>query len=174
MSAPINFAEQLAKQLRFLETSCREYDAGNQDEAIRLATVLRVIFHNTAASTSLLLHLGATGINMLSTCGKRQSDHPRGYWQGFVEVVFAAMGHKIKRNRLILDAANKDGGAHVDASLPADYRWMIEGTDFKFAVEKSNGVMKEAALPAPHLACLRQIAYEVFGSPDLMKLAGRT
>ena len=66
----MNLKEQLRRQLKFLETSCKEYDAGNLEEAIRLGTTLRVLFHNTGASTSLLVHLSSSHIKMLSTCEK--------------------------------------------------------------------------------------------------------
>jgi hypothetical protein len=206
MSAVVHFREQLSKQLQFLQTSCDQYDAGNVDEAIRIATVLRVMFHNSAKSTSLLVHLGATSTEMLSTCGKRLTDNPNGYWPGLVqieidiavetlrakpkfnatpgshrmvpfsawwdgEVVYFGSGHKIKRNRLILDAANKDGGAHVDVRLPKDYEWMVTGTDFSFAVQRPDGSRNVTWLAFPHLACLRQMAYEVFESPALLRMA---
>lgn len=61
---------QLRKQLQFLETSCDAYDAGNKDEAVRIATVLRVLFHQTQQSTSLLTHLNAPYTKLLSTCEK--------------------------------------------------------------------------------------------------------
>ena len=51
------FVEQLDKQLRDIETSARDYDAGNNASAIRIATCLREIFHQTAQSTPLLAHL---------------------------------------------------------------------------------------------------------------------
>jgi hypothetical protein len=40
---------------------------GDEAEAQRIATSLRVIFHQTGRSTSLLTHLGAARISMLST-----------------------------------------------------------------------------------------------------------
>jgi hypothetical protein len=92
------------------------------------------------------------------------------WWDG--EVVFFGGGRKIKRNHLVLDAANKDGGAHVDGILPSNYLWMVQGTEFSLAVQSPNGTRKEAWLACAHLACLRQMAYEVFQSPALLKLAG--
>ncbi len=38
--------------------SCDSYDKGFEDEAIRLATTMRVLLHDTGQSTSLLRHLG--------------------------------------------------------------------------------------------------------------------
>jgi hypothetical protein len=63
----VDFAGQLDRQLRFIETSAREYDTGNKDEVIRLGTAPRVVFHDTNTSTSLLKHLNAEGIRLLST-----------------------------------------------------------------------------------------------------------
>ena len=61
------FKQHLTNHLRFIERSGRAFDAGDESEALRIATSLRVIFHQTGSSTSLLTHLGATGISMLST-----------------------------------------------------------------------------------------------------------
>jgi len=49
---------QLQRQLGFLKRSCEDFDAGQHDEGLRIAVSLRVIFHDTPASTSLLTHLG--------------------------------------------------------------------------------------------------------------------
>jgi hypothetical protein len=53
---------QLARQLKFLARSSEAFDAGEEDEAIRLATILRVLLHDTTAqgrdSHSLLMQLG--------------------------------------------------------------------------------------------------------------------
>src|SRR5437762_2025805 len=78
----IDFREQLSKQLGFLQTSCREYDAGNTNEAIRIAQALRVIFHNTRNSTSLLMHLRGNSISMHSTCRRTRTDNPMATGQG--------------------------------------------------------------------------------------------
>jgi hypothetical protein len=209
MVPALDLANQLEKQLRFLETSCREYDTGNLDEAIRIATALRVIFHHTASSTSLLVHLAASSTRMLSTCGTRKSDDPRGYWLGFIKVsmdvgkqtlwceplfstkpsmhrvvpftawwdsetVYFGGGRKIRRKTVVLDAANKDGGAHIDAHIPGNYQFFLDGAEFSFSVDTVNGSRTDSRLVNVHLACLRQIAHEVFNSPEILKLAGRT
>ena len=61
------FKQHLATQLRFIERSCQAFDAGDDSEAQRIATSVRVICHQTGHSMSLLTHLAATGISMLST-----------------------------------------------------------------------------------------------------------
>jgi hypothetical protein len=61
------FKEHLATQLRFIKKSCQDFDAGDETEAQRIAVSIRVICHQTRQSTSLLSHLGAADILMLST-----------------------------------------------------------------------------------------------------------
>lgn len=61
-----NFPAQLAIQLRFLDRSCCAFDEGDEDEAVRIATTIRTIVHQTSHSTSLLRHLGAEDIRFLS------------------------------------------------------------------------------------------------------------
>jgi hypothetical protein len=201
----VDFRSQLAKQLRFLHASCREYDAGHADEAVRIATALRVMFHRTASSTSLLAHLGATATPMLSTCAHRPRSN-RVFWPGLFrvemdvekvtmrclpylgsrpiahrtipfcawweETVLFAQSRRITRRSLTLDAANKDGGAHVDATLTPDYQWMVDGSGMKLTREFADGLRVETGADHPHLASLRQIAFEVLNSPDLLRLAG--
>jgi hypothetical protein len=45
-------------QLRFLRRSAREFDNGDEDEAKRLAVVLRLLLHNTKQSHALLKQVG--------------------------------------------------------------------------------------------------------------------
>jgi hypothetical protein len=66
----MDFREQLARQLRYLERSSLAYDAGDREEGVRLAGPLAVIFHDTTESTSLLRHLGKKDIRLLSTARK--------------------------------------------------------------------------------------------------------
>lgn len=50
--------DNLRQQIGFLETSCQAFDNGHEDEALRIATTLRVLVHDTGNSTSLLEQLG--------------------------------------------------------------------------------------------------------------------
>ena len=52
-----NFIEDLKKQIKFLKNSCALYDQGDEDEAIRIATTLRILLHNTNQSKSLFRRL---------------------------------------------------------------------------------------------------------------------
>ncbi|MEA5048487.1 MAG: hypothetical protein VB034_07745 [Eubacteriales bacterium] len=61
-------AEHLLAQLQFLKSSCLSYDAGQHLEAIRIATALRILFHTTCKSESILSQLEIQNIvNMLDT-----------------------------------------------------------------------------------------------------------
>jgi hypothetical protein len=79
----MDYQKHLARQLTFLAHSCQLYDQGARDEAIRIATVARVLFHHThhpktssRGSRSLLHQLGATDMHLLSTCPR----NPGGGW----------------------------------------------------------------------------------------------
>ncbi|HAT7741577.1 TPA: hypothetical protein RQJ57_004231 [Vibrio vulnificus] len=64
----IDFNEQLETQVSFLRRSVNTYDEGHKDEALRLAVTLRVLFHDTKQSVSLLRHLKIKGsLNLIST-----------------------------------------------------------------------------------------------------------
>jgi hypothetical protein len=59
---------QIQRQLGFLKRSCEAFDAGQHDEGLRIAVSLRVLFHDTQVSTSLLTHLGIkTTAKLLTT-----------------------------------------------------------------------------------------------------------
>ena len=58
-SGIVDFKDQLRRQIKFLETSCQSYDQGEVEEAVRIAVALRVLFHDSQTSRSLLRHMGA-------------------------------------------------------------------------------------------------------------------
>src|SRR5437879_7115642 len=61
-----NFSEQLRRQLRFLDRSSKAYDEGFSDEAIRIATSVRILIHETKRQTPLIRHLNASNIRLAS------------------------------------------------------------------------------------------------------------
>ncbi len=80
MSASLrSLSGHMRQQLDFLERSCRLFDEGHVNEAVRIAVVLRVLFHSTKTQTSLIRQMGTENIDLLSTCPKynRPSPHPR-------------------------------------------------------------------------------------------------
>jgi len=50
--------ERVHDQLEFLDASCRDFDAGRENEAVRLATQVRIICHHTKRSPSVFHQLG--------------------------------------------------------------------------------------------------------------------
>ncbi|MBN1141694.1 MAG: hypothetical protein JXB25_07885 [Deltaproteobacteria bacterium] len=70
----MNLRNELKKQLSFIETSCALYDKGNIYEALRIAVALRVIFHDTKKSTSILTQLDIKGkIRLITTIGSQMT-----------------------------------------------------------------------------------------------------
>jgi hypothetical protein len=67
-----DYKQHLRDQLDFLERSASAYDQGHTNEAARIATTLRVLFHDTGTSTSLLTHLGAK--NTVKLASKTSDD----------------------------------------------------------------------------------------------------
>ncbi|GAA1645722.1 hypothetical protein [Nocardia ninae] len=60
--------EQFRRQVRYLKTSARLFDEGDEEEAIRLAVTLRVLLHDTTKSHSLLKLAGLkSGMKFLDT-----------------------------------------------------------------------------------------------------------
>jgi hypothetical protein len=70
--------KKLLEQLQFMQRSCEAFDNGFEDEAIRIEASLRIIFHQTNASTSLIAHLGFSGKKMLT------SSRGHGDWRDYL------------------------------------------------------------------------------------------
>jgi hypothetical protein len=194
---PLPKRERLLKkffeQLQFIQRSCEIYDKGFEDEAIRIATSLRVIFHNTGASISLIHRLKFTGKKMLSSSKgygdirdylswviKLNSPEPvktipiKGdqfreisidEWWNKENVTF----HKNKRyprRKVILNAVNKDGGAHID-ELDEFYEALsmgLEGLsitgDLTYDGDSPFQQGVKQSSKNNHLALIRQFAHE--------------
>jgi hypothetical protein len=205
MKANNRLEVKLREQLDFLKRSCDLFDQGYESEAIRIATALRVLFHHTKYSAALLHQLGfAKKKKMLSSAHghgdwqdylKQQiaigSKEPvkmtpmlgsdfrelamSDWWE---ETLFIHDKKKYSRRLVILSAANKDGGAHVDPKLEAYYEVLAEG---EYAVSISvtgnwgfdeNERVRFSGEPwleegvkyyakNAHLALIRQFAHEV-------------
>ena len=55
---PDEFLQHLGQQLRFLEKSATDFDAGDDSEFVRMAGHLRILLYDTTSSVSLFEHLG--------------------------------------------------------------------------------------------------------------------
>lgn len=200
----------LKRQLSFIERSCQAFDNGFLDESIRIATSIRVLLHNTPRSTSLLSHLNALDVELMTSCSPvgegvfffmglgewnlrgpvmelRPSLSPTMYpplpanewWNQVVFILFD--GTRITRRNIVLAAANKDGGAHVDQKLTAEYNAISQpgslGTFYHRGDNVSLGFgpagVDEVAIGVPdsHFVSLRQMGYELLHSPALLALA---
>lgn len=190
----MDIREQLRRQLGFLERTCASFDAGYRDEAIRIAVCLRILFHDTRSSTSVLKHLSAKDISILSTVRPRDDFDRLMGWDGigggfgpsgrvpklgrssyssaipladwWDQIIFLpAPGVFTRRRDLVLTAANKDGGAHVDAALTPEYESVIK----MWNISGPEGVPLGPAQET-HFYALRQLGYEVLNSPELVRL----
>lgn len=196
-----DFAAHLRKQLGFLARSCQAFDAGNHDEAIRIATVVRVLIHQTKNCTSLLKHLGATTINLLTTSKGAtpntlmlfsmgtiaiQGDGRNDYsptlddspYKDFVpvskwwdQIVLVQNNMRLSRRKIVLGAADQDGGAHVDAKLNAEYYALTQAGFVGSVSNFSNTKHSAHPLENTHFVCLRQIGYELLNSPELLRIS---
>ncbi len=187
-----DFRSQLAKQLRFIETSCRAFDGGDVEEAMRLAVSLRLLFHDRGRSVSLLTHLGVrdrlmlyTDVNdigdecfladMLTTWignraiarlrlepkEKRRFVHASLWWE---QIIFVQGQVRISRGDLVRYAADKDGGAHVDAEQDPNYVTLQS----MWSLSQDGGNRSE--IDVTRLG-LRTMAFQLLNSPEIHALA---
>jgi hypothetical protein len=197
-----NFKFQLKRQLGFLQRSCAAYDQGHHDDAIRIGTIIRVLLHDTASSTSLLTHMRSKSILLLSTVdsdavgpgvfyflglgmGKTAPDgksfytpkYGDGPFSRFVtfdqwwnQVVFVNSSVSITRRHIVLGAANKDGGAHVDMKLSEEYAALMALAMTKLP-PPLQGLVPPVSPVNVELVSLRQMGHELLNSPQLLNLA---
>ena len=189
---------KLDQQLSFMRHSCDYFDDGDDDEALRIATCLRILFHDTRVSTSICKHLN------LRTCEALTSSRGFRNWQDYLsqqfnptmnqpiwtvpmlgdffrriwleewwaeEPVFVYDNKRYSRKLIMLAAANRDGGAHVDDELDHYYEVLSNG---EIAIGIAANFTYGGAPPFQqgitiypknaHLALLRQFAHETFVS----------
>ena len=84
--AETRFRRLLSSHVGFLKRSCWLFDQGHEDEALRIATSLRVLFHDTGASTSLLTHLGMKAAPGALMMGTPRQHADEGWWRDFAGV----------------------------------------------------------------------------------------
>ncbi len=199
-----NYCDQLRRQIGFLQRSAEAFDAGYIDEAVRIATTIRVLVHNTASSVSLLKHLNATNISLLSSCesaspnsllymglgvqqvkneggtikatyvplfdGPMKISVPVSEWWDMVVYVLGS-GARLSRKHIVLTAANKDGGAHVDSALTPEYEALAQHGALGYFLSSVGGNTNEEPFTDAHFVAVRQMAYELLNSPELLRCA---
>ena len=137
------FEQHLQEQLQFMRASCESFDQGHESEAKRLALTIRVLFHDTRQSHSLLGQLGLKERRFFDSATPEIPGNllaynglvvmmPGRYLALLDEVpsmpmvpfeewwtasVIADDEKRWSRKDLVLISANKDGGGHVDPTL---------------------------------------------------------
>lgn len=195
------FCTHLHRQLDFIDASCKRFDQGAHHEAIRIAQAVRVLFHTTAASTSLITHLGIAP-EMASYCypifDKTKffpnltvmvvslsppsfdfhpkldaANQPRGVtfdeWWNVETVYNQPPDVVVTRKSLVLAAANKDGGAHIDRPT-AQYQAMIDGLGCSIILTPPDRPEIPFTSELAHFSAIRQIGHEVLKSSSLTSL----
>ena len=142
----VDFKKQMSTHISFIDNSCKRYDQGIHEEALHIAVSLRVIFHDTNKSISILKHLGIKdSISLLSTMGGNEESVPQdGELVSSIPIMMTMDGvtpqlnasskkvtipieewwneiifvqnGNFSRRNVVLSASNQDGGAHVDAN----------------------------------------------------------
>lgn len=196
---PIDLVEQLRRQLKFIEASCSAYDKGSLEEALRISVSLRVLFHDTTNSTSLLTHLGQKhSVHLISTIGLGKTDQQLGNSVVFCIPVMLTMSgvqpplgngpppsvvtcdawwneivmsqaQRLSRRDVVLSSANQDGGAHVDIAPNQKTVELKEGIGT--FTRTVGGLTVTEELTDHHFPMLRQFGYEVLNSPEITGLA---
>src|SRR3989338_5194081 len=87
-------------------------------------------------------------------------------WWG--QAVMVIDRQRITRKSIVLAAANKDGGAHVDTSLSSEYEALAKDGAVGYFGHVSEGKENYKPIGSAHLVTLRQIGYEVLSSPEFI------
>ena len=146
------YIDQLKMQLDFLQSDLNKYESGEKVFAIKIAATLRTIFHNTNVSKAILPDLAKRNGMSISFKGKKiDIDQYVSSYIGFTvgkktplfdapflvnkpfidywnEIVYLEGRIKYTRKQLVLWAANKLGGAHVDPEIPNNLLHLIDGS----------------------------------------------
>ncbi len=189
----VDFRQHLARQLDFLRASAAAYDAGYRDEAYRIAVVLRVLIHQTRTSTSLLRHLGAESVPLLSTT---EPASPTAIFYDGLSLIAVQGGSGDVTVGPALDQAHTRGfvaaldwwteelfvlnttrlsrknivlsAANQDGGAHVDAQLDLQYAEFKQGIwsgPQDPSVTYD--IPEPQLVFLRQMAYEILNSPSL-------
>ncbi|MET4594664.1 MULTISPECIES: hypothetical protein [unclassified Sphingomonas] len=194
---PDDAQPHLYKQLAYIDRSSIAYDGGEDDEAIRIAQALRVVFHDTKNSTSILDLFGAKDtIRILSKMNPSGLPADASYAEGL-----SAIGQK-SGDLWHFPKMSRDND---DRFITAEEWWREEifavsgfrlsrqsivcdaanfdgGSHAKLKLPERYRALNESLVRVgpgdglqtigPTKASLRTMAFEVLNSPDLMALAG--
>lgn len=95
--------KRFVSQLGFLQRSMEDYDAGNEDEVLRMAVALRTLLHKTKSSHPLISQIGLENALLISFCETHErnlmSDYGLTKWEMNADGV---------RYRPLLEGANRN------------------------------------------------------------------
>jgi hypothetical protein len=195
-----DFSENLKTHLSFIARSCELYDQGYKEEALRIAVSLRVMFHDTIRSTSLLKHLQKKeSINLISTFVSQQSMSAKFgnmNWHTVIPLMLTSQGVQVPINSwptmsvLVVDdwwqeqiwlegpiaLSRKDiilSAANQDGGAHVDANPNEKTKKVKRGPETTvmiNGKPLEGGMSNHHLPLIRQMAYEVLECKELYRL----
>ena len=106
---------------------------------------------------------------------ERTKIHSLSIHEWLTETILMTHSFEFSREALILKAANKAGGAHIAPDLSLEEYALIHRTQY-FAPETlvisglSVTMAPHPTMPKPYLMALRQMAWEILNSPDLLAL----
>ena len=87
------------------------------------------------------------------------------------QVVFVGGSAQLSRRKIVLSAANQDGGAHVDEALNPGYKALTSDGFAGFVFHSDGQTAIERPLIGAHYVALRQLAHEILTSPELLAIA---
>jgi hypothetical protein len=193
----MSFTEQLQRQSEFLRRSCRDYDNGHVEEALRIAVALRILFHDTKTSTSLLTHLKTKQVARILTTfepgftknkqtglmaitipmfvdhtGARHPPLDSSDRHEFVSVTEwwdqVVMGSNQRPSRKdIILSAANQDGGAHVDAEPGAKAKELISGVGTFAIERDGVVIEKRTLSNHHFPLIRQFGYEVLNSPDI-------
>ena len=175
-------------QIRFIQKSIKEFDRGDEKEAQRLATHLRVLFHETQKSKSIFGQLKPqiifyssgdlyTPSNLFTSWtlldlmvspegikyNAKSNNQSRCFFLMFNdwwnEIIFDDKKNKFTRRDIVTYVANQDGGAHVDPELDESYATLTKMNSLGWTDYNGNKPLNNPAYQA-----IRTIANEVLYS----------
>jgi hypothetical protein len=190
MSSRPDLHELLIEQLDWLRASCHRYDTGVHSEAKRLASTVRTLLRQTGSSHALLeqlgwlkdmrflsqaapldpdvevyglaslvtMAIGPNGLQYEPILSEPQIPMPFELW--WTMPILANGSMSFSRCDVVLALANKDGGSHVQPTLPGDYRSLTRENGLGWTM--SNPDAPEPGNPVP--AVMRTIAHEILSS----------
>jgi len=142
---------------------------GLKDKMLYQDTALKIYTNNLLPTNGLAVlngirneagELTAQYVAPLSKLDTPRRHDPKPFDQWWkTTVIKDEKGKLFCRERLVLIAANKEGGAHVDPKLDPAYEALSRGNSMGWIVTSAAG--EEPPLNDPALASIRQIAFEV-------------